>query len=257
MLVENSGGGGGLGGNGGGGSGEGKSTNSANNGTKTGGGVSKMGGGGGGGSRPVATPTRSAPTTNGATTPTRTNATNGFSTPNKTHGSSLSRTPIHITPSRTVNGTTNPRNTNGTSSRGPMTPIRTTSTSHSTSTNRSTTSSNISSAGSSKNATPTKSLSGDLDNQLSYTPPHVLIRSISSLSQHSLRPSTPDLDQEDGVVSVPALRKGVLLQARDRLFSRWKERYFVLTRDYLACFRRGSTKYSEMGSFIFKVEYSS
>ncbi|ROT74990.1 hypothetical protein C7M84_006495, partial [Penaeus vannamei] len=62
---------------------------------------------------------------------------------------------------------------------------------------------------------------------------------------------------EDGIVSVPALRKGVLLQARDRLFSRWKERYFVLTRDYLACFRRGSTKYSEMGSFIFKVNLAS
>ncbi|XP_050690456.1 protein FAM117B-like [Eriocheir sinensis] len=99
-------------------------------------------------------------------------------------------------------------------------------------------------------ATPAKS---SLENQLMYTPPHVLIRSISSLSQHSLRPVTPESDQEDGLVSVPALRKGVLLQARDRLFSRWKERYFVLTRDYLACFRRGSTKYSEMGSFIFKV----
>ncbi|KAK4296624.1 hypothetical protein Pmani_030895 [Petrolisthes manimaculis] len=106
-------------------------------------------------------------------------------------------------------------------------------------------------------ATPTKSYgsgsSGGLDAQLMYTPPHVLIRSISSLSQHSLRPPTPETDQDDGLVCVPALRKGVLLQARDRLFSRWKERYFVLTRDYLACFRRGSTKYSEMGSFIFKV----
>lgn len=100
---------------------------------------------------------------------------------------------------------------------------------------------------------PTTPAKSSLENQLLYTPPHVLIRSISSLSQHSLRPVTPESDQEDGLVSVPALRKGVLLQARDRLFSRWKERYFVLTRDYLACFRRGSTKYSEMGSFIFKV----
>lgn len=55
---------------------------------------------------------------------------------------------------------------------------------------------------------------------------------------------------------VPAMRKGILLQARDRLFSRWKERFFVLTKDYLACFRRGTTKYSEMGSFIFKVSSS-
>lgn len=73
-------------------------------------------------------------------------------------------------------------------------------------------------------------------------------------SKHLLTQET--IFQEDGIVSVPALRKGVLLQARDRLFSRWKERYFVLTRDYLACFRRGSTKYSEMGSFIFKVRTS-
>lgn len=92
---------------------------------------------------------------------------------------------------------------------------------------------------------------------LKYTPPHVLIRSISSLSQHSIRPHTPEMQDEEGMVSVAAIRKGVLLQARDRLFSRWKERYFVLTRDYLSCFRRGTTKYSEMGPFIFKVNLAS
>ncbi|CAL4125443.1 unnamed protein product [Meganyctiphanes norvegica] len=93
---------------------------------------------------------------------------------------------------------------------------------------------------------------------LKYTPPHVLIRSISSLSQHSIRPHTPEMqDMEEGMICVAALRKGVLLQARDRLFSRWKERYFVLTRDYLSCFRRGTTKYSEMGPFIFKVNLAS
>lgn len=43
--------------------------------------------------------------------------------------------------------------------------------------------------------TPSKTSSGALDAQLMYTPPHVLIRSISSLSQHSLRPSTPEPDQ--------------------------------------------------------------
>lgn len=41
-------------------------------------------------------------------------------------------------------------------------------------------------------ATPAKN---SLENQLMYTPPHVLIRSISSLSQHSLRPVTPESDQ--------------------------------------------------------------
>ncbi|XP_058056314.1 uncharacterized protein DDB_G0283357-like [Anopheles bellator] len=46
--------------------------------------------------------------------------------------------------------------------------------------------------------------------------------------------------------------------ARDRLFSRWKERYFILTRDYLNCFKRAtgsaSEKISDMGQFIFKIK---
>ena len=45
---------------------------------------------------------------------------------------------------------------------------------------------------------------------------------------------------------------GLTLQ-RDRIFSRWKERYFVLTRDYLQCFKKGSSRISEMGGFIFKI----
>jgi len=57
-----------------------------------------------------------------------------------------------------------------------------------------------------------------------------------------------------------AIKKGLLWQHRDRMFSRWKERYFILTRDYLHCFKRasgsGSGKISEMGQFIFKVNRS-
>ncbi|XP_022242536.1 uncharacterized protein LOC111085934 [Limulus polyphemus] len=50
------------------------------------------------------------------------------------------------------------------------------------------------------------------------------------------------------------LKKGLLWQQRDKFFSRWKERYFVLTLDYLACFKKGSkVGTSEMGSFQFKV----
>lgn len=50
-----------------------------------------------------------------------------------------------------------------------------------------------------------------------------------------------------------AVRKGLLWTQRDKMFSRWKERYFVLTQDYLQCFKRGTSKMSEMGEFIFKV----
>jgi len=49
------------------------------------------------------------------------------------------------------------------------------------------------------------------------------------------------------------LLKGVLWQQREKRFSRWKERFFILTNDYLQCFRRGSSKLSEMGTFIFRI----
>ncbi|XP_026472391.1 uncharacterized protein LOC113376616 [Ctenocephalides felis] len=51
-----------------------------------------------------------------------------------------------------------------------------------------------------------------------------------------------------------AIKRGLLWQQRDRLFSRWKERYFVLTRDYLHCFKRCTSGASNMGEFIFKVK---
>ena len=50
-----------------------------------------------------------------------------------------------------------------------------------------------------------------------------------------------------------SMRKGLLWQQRDKLFSRWKERYFILTRDLLQCFKRNAGKVSDMGEFLFKV----
>lgn len=47
--------------------------------------------------------------------------------------------------------------------------------------------------------------------------------------------------------------KGVLWQTREKRFSRWKERFFVLTSDYIQCFRKGTSKMSEMGAFIYRV----
>jgi len=54
-----------------------------------------------------------------------------------------------------------------------------------------------------------------------------------------------------------AVKKGILWQQRDKLFSRWKERFFILTDDYFHCFKKGSSKLTEMGEFIFKVKLSS
>ncbi len=53
-----------------------------------------------------------------------------------------------------------------------------------------------------------------------------------------------------------ALLRGLMWQQRDKLFSRWKERFFVLTADYLQCFRRGTSRLTEMGAFIFKIRLS-
>ena len=50
-----------------------------------------------------------------------------------------------------------------------------------------------------------------------------------------------------------AFKKGLLWQQRDKLFSRWKERYFFLTKDYFHCFKKASSRITEMGGFIFKV----
>ena len=50
-----------------------------------------------------------------------------------------------------------------------------------------------------------------------------------------------------------SFKKGLLWQQRDKLFSRWKERYFILTKDYFHCFKKASSRITEMGGFIFKV----
>ena len=50
-----------------------------------------------------------------------------------------------------------------------------------------------------------------------------------------------------------SIKKGLLWQQRDKLFSRWKERYFILTKDLLQCFKKETSKITEMGGFIFKV----
>ncbi|XP_022918986.1 uncharacterized protein [Onthophagus taurus] len=53
-----------------------------------------------------------------------------------------------------------------------------------------------------------------------------------------------------------AIKRGLLWQQRGKMFSRWKERYFILTRDYLHCFRRasGADRISDMGQFLFKIK---
>merc|ERR1719317_1386284 len=51
-----------------------------------------------------------------------------------------------------------------------------------------------------------------------------------------------------------AVKKGLLWHQRDKLFSRWKERFFILTKDYFYCFKKDSSKLTEMGEFLFKLK---
>ena len=51
-----------------------------------------------------------------------------------------------------------------------------------------------------------------------------------------------------------SLRKGLLWQQKDKLFSRWKERYFILSRDLLQVFRKAASKITECGEFIFSIK---
>ena len=50
------------------------------------------------------------------------------------------------------------------------------------------------------------------------------------------------------------IKKGLLWQQKDKFFSRWKERFFVLTDDYLQCFKKENSRISEMGSFLSRVK---
>ena len=56
------------------------------------------------------------------------------------------------------------------------------------------------------------------------------------------------------ITSETTVRKGVLWQQRDKVFSRWKERFFLLTPDYLQGFKKASNQMTEMGKFIFKLK---
>jgi len=61
-------------------------------------------------------------------------------------------------------------------------------------------------------------------------------------------------DDEGQSDSKQEVRKGIIWHQRDRLFSRWKERFFILTADYFHCFKKDCSKLSEMGEFLFKLK---
>ena len=66
------------------------------------------------------------------------------------------------------------------------------------------------------------------------------------------RVSKKHLFQSDAACTRP-IKKGLLWQQKDKFFSRWKERFIILTEDYLQCFKKENSRVSEMGTFILKV----
>jgi len=67
---------------------------------------------------------------------------------------------------------------------------------------------------------------------------------------YNLQTSPSDTKKCDREVIV---KKGLLWVQQDKLFSRWKERFIVLTSRYLQFFKKTSSRISEMGAFIMKV----
>jgi len=81
------------------------------------------------------------------------------------------------------------------------------------------------------------------------------VTSSAKLDDEDLDGAGPELDPADAD-KMTALKKGLLWQQRDKLFSQWKERYFILTTDYLQCFKKGTSRITDglMGEFIFKIK---
>ena len=59
------------------------------------------------------------------------------------------------------------------------------------------------------------------------------------------------------------LKKGLLWQQNDNRKSlknifkeKWKQRFFILTNHYLACFKKAKNQFSEMGLFLFKLSFN-
>jgi len=82
-----------------------------------------------------------------------------------------------------------------------------------------------------------------------------LVGGLSKLRKEKLVYTPADNFREKEDVPRP-VKKGLLWQQKDKFFSRWKERYFILTEDYLQCFKKENSRISEMGSFLTRFRLS-
>ena len=49
------------------------------------------------------------------------------------------------------------------------------------------------------------------------------------------------------------MRRGLLWLQEDKLFSRWRERFIVLTNSHIVVHKKAASRISEMGAFLYKV----
>ena len=75
---------------------------------------------------------------------------------------------------------------------------------------------------------------------------HCPVPSPSSLTDSS-EPSSSILGTDT------TIRKGVMWVQQEKLFSRWKERFIILTTSYLHIFKKSTSRLSDMGTFVNKV----
>ena len=57
------------------------------------------------------------------------------------------------------------------------------------------------------------------------------------------------LDEFERINDPISLLKGMLWQKKDRIFSRWKERFFMLTSDYLNCYEKNPQSIADASLF--------
>merc|ERR1719150_3205738 len=68
--------------------------------------------------------------------------------------------------------------------------------------------------------------------------------------------SLPALSSLLQQVRSSALMRGVVWTHREKVFSRWKERFIVVTKDYLQCYKKVATEASQMGPFLHQIRLS-
>ena len=49
------------------------------------------------------------------------------------------------------------------------------------------------------------------------------------------------------------LHRALMWVQKGKLLSRWKERFIVITEEYIQCFKKGMAQLSQMGDFMFQV----